>query len=70
MQNVCGLYNVAFFTFLSVERCGPENLVWRHVPRDLLIGHYIRKLICRHIGENRIRCIFRSHAGILFMVTM
>ena len=27
MQNVCGLYNVAIFTFLSVERCGPENLV-------------------------------------------
>ena len=25
--NVCGLYNVAIFTFLSVERCGPENLV-------------------------------------------
>ena len=35
-----------------------------------LIGHYIRKLICRHIGENRIRCILRSHAGISFMVTM
>ena len=25
MQNVCGLYNVAIFTFLSVERCGPEK---------------------------------------------
>ena len=36
MQNVCGLYNVAIFTFLSVERCGPENLLERHVPRDLL----------------------------------
>ena len=23
--NVCGLYNVTIFTFLSVERCGPEK---------------------------------------------
>ena len=27
LQNVCGLYNGAIFTFLLVERCGPENLV-------------------------------------------
>ena len=71
MQNVCGLYNVAFFTFLSVERCGPEKTLCRAMYLEtFLIGHYIRKLICRHIGENRIRCILRSHAGISFMVTM